>query len=67
MISIDECMYIMHTKNCQAILDLLPTLAKTLKVSTDELIGFEKPEKNSKTQDTRLRRPAWLTEPSEIF
>ena len=35
---------------------LLPTMAKALKVSTDELMGVEKTKKNGKTQDTRLWR-----------
>ncbi len=35
---------------------VLPTLAKALGVSADELMGLEKSKKNGRTQDTRLWR-----------
>ncbi len=49
-------MYIMHTINCQGILNLLPHLEKVLDISADELMGLEKSKKNGRTQDTRLWR-----------
>jgi hypothetical protein len=42
--------------NCQAILDPLSHMAKTLSVSAEELMGLEKTKKNGRTQDTRLWR-----------
>jgi len=36
--------------------DLLPILAKTLEVSSDQLLGIEKVKTNGRTRDTRLWR-----------
>jgi len=37
-------------------IDLLPLLAKTLRVSADQLLGIEKAKTNGRTRDTRLWR-----------
>ena len=45
-----------ETEAARLPIHLLPTLAKALKVSADELMGLEKTKKNGRTQDTRLWR-----------
>ncbi len=52
----DRYMYIIHIIGCQAFLNILPHLAKALKVSADELMGLEKSKKNGRTKDTKLWR-----------
>ena len=45
-----------ETEAARLPIHLLPTLAKALKVSADELMGLERTKKNGRTQDTRLWR-----------